>query len=88
MILPDLLATGTYVDVIIDDKSFVIVDTGGFEPRTDDDVLAQMRSQTMVAVEEADIIVFMGDGQVGIYPFGQGNCENITEDRQKSVPCC
>jgi len=65
---PGLTRDRNYADVIIDDKSFVIVDTGGFEPRTDDDVLAQMRSQTMVAVEEADIIVFMGDGQVGLTP--------------------
>ena len=65
---PGLTRDRNYADAIIDDKSFVIVDTGGFEPRTDDDVLAQMRTQTMVAVEQADVIIFMGDGQVGLTP--------------------
>ena len=50
------------------DKSFVIVDTGGFEPDTDDAILAQMRTQTLVAIEQADIIVFLGDGKTGAIP--------------------
>lgn len=65
---PGLTRDRNYADVIIDDKSFVIVDTGGVEPRTDDQVLVQMRIQTMVAVEQADVIVFIGDGQVGLTP--------------------
>jgi GTP-binding protein len=65
---PGLTRDRNYADATIDDKSFVIVDTGGFEPRTDDDVLAQMRTQTMVAVEQANVIIFMGDGQVGLTP--------------------
>ena len=65
---PGLTRDRNYSDVTIDGKSFVIVDTGGFEPSTDDEVLAQMRTQTMIAVEQADIIVFLGDGQAGLTP--------------------
>ncbi len=65
---PGLTRDRNYSDVTIDGKSFVIVDTGGFEPSTADEVLAQMRTQTMVAVEQADIIVFLGDGHVGLTP--------------------
>ncbi|MGC8660224.1 MAG: GTPase, partial [Desulfomonilaceae bacterium] len=65
---PGLTRDRNYADVTIDEKSFVVVDTGGFEPKTDDDILVQMRSQTMVAIEQADIIVFMGDGQAGLTP--------------------
>jgi len=62
---PGLTRDRNYSDVTIDGKSFVIVDTGGFEPSTDDEVLAQMRTQTMIAVEQADIIVFWGMAKPG-----------------------
>ncbi len=77
---PGLTRDRNYADVTIDDKSFVIVDTGGFEPKTDDDILVQMRTQTMVAVEQADIVVFMGDGQVGLTPSD----EEIVRTLQKT----
>ncbi len=65
---PGLTRDRNYEEVSIRDKSFIVVDTGGFEPDTDDVLLSQMRTQTMVAVEQADIIVFLGDGKTGITP--------------------
>lgn len=47
---------------------FEIVDTGGFEPRTDDQILAGMRRQSEMAIEEADFVIFMADGREGIMP--------------------
>ena len=52
----------------IRDKVFTVVDTGGFEPSTADVMLSQMRTQTEVAIEQADLIVFLGDGKVGVTP--------------------
>ena len=65
---PGLTRDRNYADVTVRGKSFVVVDTGGFEPLTDDAMLAQIRTQTMVAVEQADVIVFLGDGKTGIVP--------------------
>ncbi len=65
---PGLTRDRNYADVIIRGKSFVIVDTGGFEPDTQDAILAQMRTQTLVAIEQADIIIFLCDGKTGIIP--------------------
>jgi GTPase len=65
---PGLTRDRNYADVTRDGKSFKIVDTGGFEPQTTDEVLTQMRTQTMIAVEQADIIVFIGDGKAGLTP--------------------
>ena len=56
---PGLTRDRNYADVTVRGKSFVVVDTGGFEPLTDDAMLAQIRTQTMVAVEQADVIVFL-----------------------------
>ncbi len=65
---PGLTRDRNYADVTLRDKSFTVVDTGGFEPTTDDVMLSQMRTQTMVAIEQADLIVFIGDGKVGVTP--------------------
>lgn len=65
---PGLTRDRNYADVTIREKSFTVVDTGGFEPTTDDVMLSQMRTQTMVAIEQADVIVFMGDGKIGVTP--------------------
>lgn len=42
-------------------RRFFLVDTGGFEPETNDRLLIQMREQTLLAVEEADAIIFLAD---------------------------
>ena len=65
---PGLTRDRNYAEVTLEDKSFVIVDTGGFEPTTDDIMLSQMRTQTVVAIEQADVIIFLGDGKVGVTP--------------------
>lgn len=65
---PGLTRDRNYGEVTIRDKSFIVVDTGGFEPTTEDVMLSQMRTQTLMAVEQADIIVFMGDAKAGITP--------------------
>ncbi len=45
---------------------FTIIDTGGIEPTTDDDILKQMRAQAEIAVHHADVIVFMVDYKTGL----------------------
>ncbi len=45
-----------------------LIDTGGFEPDTEDDILRAMRSQTELAMGEADVIIFLLDGKQGLLP--------------------
>lgn len=45
---------------------FGVIDTGGIEANTDDPILAQMRDQAVVAMDMADVIIFMVDGKDGI----------------------
>jgi GTP-binding protein len=47
---------------------WTLVDTGGFEPETDESILEAMKVQTAIAVEEADAIVFLMDGREGLTP--------------------
>ncbi|MEZ4431273.1 MAG: ribosome biogenesis GTPase Der [bacterium] len=47
-------------------KPFTVVDTGGFEPESEDNMLAHMRAQAMLAIEEAEIVVFVLDARDGL----------------------
>ena len=47
-------------------KEFIVVDTGGLEPRTEDFMMSKIKQQAQVAIDEADVIIFLVDGKSGI----------------------
>ncbi|MBR6726735.1 MAG: ribosome biogenesis GTPase Der [Clostridia bacterium] len=47
-------------------RKLTLIDTGGIEPKTDDVILSQMKLQAEVAVESADVIVFLCDVRTGL----------------------
>jgi GTP-binding protein len=56
---------------------FILIDTGGFEPVTEDRLLQQMREQSQLAIEEADVILFVMDGREGLTPADQEVAEML-----------
>jgi len=60
-----------YADGVWNDRPFTLIDTGGFEPSSAAEILVQMREQTKLAIEEADIILFLMDGRDGLTPSDQ-----------------
>ncbi len=47
-------------------RELIIVDTGGIEPKTDDIILSKMREQAKIAIDTADVIIFMCDVKTGL----------------------
>ena len=47
-------------------KILTVIDTGGIEPKTDDIILKKMRQQAQIAIETADVIIFMCDIRTGL----------------------
>ena len=47
-------------------QKLVVVDTGGIEPKSDDIILSQMKTQAEIAISTADVIVFMCDVRAGL----------------------
>ena len=47
-------------------RKFMLADTGGIEPRSDDVILSQMRRQAQLAIEQADVIVLVTDLRAGV----------------------
>ena len=50
-------------------KRFFLIDTGGFEPEPESPLQKQIQEQTLLAVEEADAILFLFDGKIGLNPL-------------------
>ena len=66
--VPGVTRDRNYAEAEWDGKRFLLVDTGGFEPETADAMYSKMREQTTLAMEEADIIIFLMDGKQGLVP--------------------
>ncbi|MBM3350436.1 MAG: ribosome biogenesis GTPase Der [Betaproteobacteria bacterium] len=79
-------------------QPYLVVDTGGFEPNTDNGILKAMAKQTLQAIDEADAIIFLVDGRQGVTPqdmeianrLRRSSCPvllavNKTEGMQKAV---
>ncbi len=49
-------------------QPYLVVDTGGFEPNTDNGILKEMAKQTLQAIDEADVVIFLVDGRQGATP--------------------
>ena len=47
-------------------RKLTLIDTGGIEPKTDDVILSQMKLQAEIAIESADVIVFLCDVKTGV----------------------
>lgn len=65
---PGVTRDRLYQETELVQRRVILVDTGGLEPDPDTTLLASMRVAAMVAVEEADVIVFMVDGRAGLTP--------------------
>ncbi len=63
---PGVTRDRIYADVSWLDKSFTLIDTGGIEPDSDDIILSQMREQAQIAIDTADVIMFVTDVRQGL----------------------
>ncbi|MCR4716670.1 MAG: ribosome biogenesis GTPase Der [Lachnospiraceae bacterium] len=63
---PGVTRDRIYADVTWLDGSFILVDTGGIEPDTGDTMLKFMREQAEIAIETADVIIFLVDVKQGL----------------------
>ncbi|MBQ0040629.1 MAG: ribosome biogenesis GTPase Der [Clostridiales bacterium] len=64
--IPGVTRDRIYAEAEWQGKEFGIIDTGGIEVRTDDIILSQMRDQAVMAMDMADVILFMVDGKEGL----------------------
>ena len=68
-------------------KQFIVIDTGGIEPKSDDIILSQMKFQAQVAIEDADVIVFMCDVRTGLTANDRDIAIMLKKSGKPIVPC-
>ena len=63
---PGVTRDRIYADVSWLDHNFTLIDTGGIEPESKDIILSQMREQAQIAIDTADVILFLTDVRQGL----------------------
>lgn len=58
-------------------KKFFLIDTGGFVPDSDDQFNKHIREQVRIAIEEADKVIFVVDGDKGLHPVDEEIANNL-----------
>lgn len=63
---PGVTRDRIYTDITWLDRSYTLIDTGGIEPDSSEIILSRMREQAQIAIDTADVIVFMTDVRQGL----------------------
>ncbi|MDR1835590.1 MAG: ribosome biogenesis GTPase Der [Fusobacteriaceae bacterium] len=81
---PGVTRDRLYRDAEWNGKEFALVDTGGLEPRNREFMMTKIKEQAEVAMNEADIILFVVDGRGGSHPL-DGEIAEVLRRKQKPV---
>jgi len=65
---PGVTRDRQYERVVWEDRAFMLVDTGGIDDDPEDALVPHIREQAVMAIEEADIVLFLMDGKQGVVP--------------------
>ena len=63
---PGVTRDRIYAEAEWNERRFILIDTGGIEPKSEDTILKQMRLQAEIAVASADVIIFLCDVRAGL----------------------
>ena len=66
-------------------RKFTMIDTGGIEPESSDIIVKQMRRQAQIAIEMADVIVFVVDGKEGLTAADQEVAQMLRKSKKPVV---
>ena len=69
-------------------RNFTLIDTGGIEPESEDIILSQMREQANLAIEMADVIIFLTDIKQGVTAADQEIALMLKKSRKPIVLVC
>ena len=82
---PGVTRDRIYADVTWLNHSFTLMDTGGIEPETNDLMLKHMREQAEMAIEMADVVLFLTDGKTGLVDADYQVADMLRKSRKKVV---
>ena len=74
---PGVTRDRIYAEVTWLNNQFTLIDTGGIEPNTNDIMLSHMRAQAEIAIDMADVIIFMTDVKCGVTDSDYSVCDML-----------
>ncbi|MBQ8857653.1 MAG: ribosome biogenesis GTPase Der [Lachnospiraceae bacterium] len=84
---PGVTRDRIYAEVTWLNHNFTLIDTGGIEPDSGDIILSQMREQAQIAIDTADVIIFMTDVKQGLVD-SDGKVADMLRRSKKPVVLC
>ena len=85
---PGVTRDRVYAEAEWRDKQFTLIDTGGIEPKSNDIILSQMRKQVEIAIEVADVIIFLTDMKQGVTPDDLDIALMLKKSRKPIILVC
>ena len=85
--IPGVTRDRIYGETEWNGRKLTVIDTGGIEPKTDDTILKQMRFQAEIAIESADVIVFMCDVRTGLTADDRDIAIMLQKSGKPIIPC-
>ena len=82
---PGVTRDRIYADITWLNHSFTLIDTGGIEPDSSDVILSQMREQAQIAIDTADVIVFLTDVRQGLVDADSKVADMLRRSRKPVV---
>ena len=84
---PGVTRDRIYADVDWSGYSFTLIDTGGIEPDSDDQILKEMKAQAQIAIDTADVIIFLVDVKQGLVD-ADGKVADMLRKSHKPIILC
>ena len=85
---PGVTRDRIYADCSWRDTTFQIIDTGGIEPESDDIIVKQMRRQALLAMDVADVIVFITDVKAGVTQSDEEVAHMLRQTKKPVILAC
>ena len=82
---PGVTRDRIYSDVSWLDKHFTLIDTGGIEPKSKDEILSKMREQAQIAIEMADVVVLIVSAKDGVTANDHEVAQMLLKAKKKIV---
>ena len=82
---PGVTRDRIYAEVSWLDYNFTLIDTGGIEPDSGDIILSQMREQAQIAIDTADVIIFITDVRQGLVDADQKVADMLRRSKKPVI---
>ena len=82
---PNITRDRIYIDATWQDKNFILIDTGGIVEGNDDEFVKNINAQVNLAIEEADLILFVVDALSGLNPYDYDIANKLRSVNKKTL---